>query len=209
MNQSDDQNLIGIILLAAGASRRMGQPKQLLLIDQQSLIKRSIQTALETNRQSILVVLGANAAQIHPEIKDLSVKTIHNDQWEEGMGSSIHKGVQEILRVYPNLQAIIIMVCDQPLLNAGQLDELIRLYETNHSRLVASEYANTLGVPALFDKSLFPELLTLSGQVGARKMIQKYKDQLDKVSFPEGKIDLDTPSDYKRFLENYASNTLG
>lgn len=207
MDQNDNQDLIGIILLAAGASTRMGEPKQLLQINQESLIRRSIKIALQASCITTLVVLGAKADEIHPEISDLPITVTRNTEWEEGMGSSIRTGVREILHQKPNLQALIIMVCDQPLLHAGQLRELIRLYVKNQACLVASEYSGILGVPALFDKSLFPDLIALKGQVGARKMIQKYQDQdsLEKVSFPEGKFDLDTPSDYRAFLENYTS----
>ncbi|XGV96632.1 MAG: NTP transferase domain-containing protein [Leptolyngbya sp. BL-A-14] len=189
---------VGLILLAAGASTRMGSPKQLLPYRGRSLLRYMAEVALASNCDPIVVVLGANSDRIRPTIADFPLHIIENNQWSEGMGGSIRTGVEQITRINQQLDAMMVMLCDQPFVTASSLHQLIEAYQLHRSQVVASAYANILGVPALFSRALFPDLLSLTADVGAKVLIQQYRDQVYAVPFPEGMIDLDTPEDYQQ-----------
>jgi molybdenum cofactor cytidylyltransferase len=186
---------VGLIILAAGESSRMGKPKQLLPFQGQSLIQYMVQNGLTSRCFPVVVVLGANAPLIKLEISDLPLFITENVHWEEGMGASIRAGMDMLLSVYDEVEAVIIMLCDQPFVKATLLNQFVEVYQQTHTPLIASSYAHTLGVPALFDRSLFPLLQNLHGQEGARKLIM-HQSGVHTISFPEGKIDIDTPEDY-------------
>jgi molybdenum cofactor cytidylyltransferase len=194
---------VSIILLAAGSSSRMGQSKQLLLIDDEPLLVRSVKAAVATSIENIVVVLGANEKEHQSVIKHLPIKIIHNKNWQSGMGSSLKVGLKHTLTIQPDVQAVIVMVCDQPLLTFSHLNKIIESYrQTKNS--VASYYSDTPGVPALFDKTLFSELLDLPDDQGAKKIINKYKTEIELVDFPDGKIDLDTWEEYQHFKKSHS-----
>jgi molybdenum cofactor cytidylyltransferase len=157
------------------------------------------EVALASDCAPIVVVLGANRDCIKLEISDLPLHIVENDQWSEGMGSSIRAGVKQIAQINQQLDAVVVMLCDQPLVTASRLNQLIEAYQINRSQVIASAYTNTLGVPALFSRARFPELLSLTANVGAKYLIQHYRDQVYAVPFPEGAIDLDTPDDYQQW----------
>lgn len=190
----------GIILLAAGASTRMGQAKQLLRIAGQSLIERAVKTALGTTFRPVVVVLGANREQIEPELSGLEVKKVFNPDWPTGMGSSIATGLDLLLQQETLIQQVLILVGDQPLLQANTLTALVELQSQTQAPLVVSSYTDTLGVPALFTSALFAELIALHGAQGAKALIQKYRNQASIFDFPEGALDLDTPEEWAAFL---------
>jgi molybdenum cofactor cytidylyltransferase len=207
--KSIDRPAIAAIILAAGASTRMGQPKQ-LLPDRgdrgQNLLKSTVMVAIEANCSPIIAVLGAGIDRILPELKALPVRSIENKQWQTGMASSIRAGLQAIVNER-NLEAAIFLLCDLPFVRAETIDRLIHTYITTKKPIVASAYNNTLGSPALFDRSCFAELLNLEGTEGAKKIIQRHLDnhsdsKVATIDFPEGAIDLDTPQDYQRYLAN-------
>lgn len=189
---------VGLILLAAGASTRMGSPKQLLPYQGCSLLRYMAEVALASCCEPIAVVLGSNAERTRQEINDLPLQIVENKQWSEGMSSSIRAGVKQITAVNQHLDAVVITLCDQPLVTSSRLNQLIEAYQITQSPVIASAYANTLGVPALFSHILFPELLSLTAKVGAKNLIQQYIDQVHQVSLPEGAIDVDTPEDYQQ-----------
>lgn len=197
---------IGIIILAAGASTRMGQPKQLLRIGAESLIQRVLRTVMTGAFRPVVVVLGANQGKIAPELEAFPVHKVVNENWSSGMGSSIRSGLSYLLQEEPNLEAVIILVGDQPLLNTQVLLDLHQLAQVQQTPLVVSHYANTLGVPALFTRALFPELIALEGATGAKALIQKYRNQAAILEFPEGILDLDTPEDWTAFVKKINDN---
>lgn len=192
---------VGLILLAAGASTRMGTAKQLLPYQGCSLLCYMAQVALASCCQPTVVVLGAHADRIKQEIMSLPLQMVENNHGSTGMGSSIRVGVQQIIAAQ-SLDAVVVMVCDQPLVTSSHLNRLIAAYEVTHRPVIASAYANTLGVPALFSHSLFLDLLSLNATVGAKPLIKQYLDRVYAVPFPEGAIDLDTPEDYSQFQLN-------
>lgn len=195
-----DKATVAAIILAAGASSRMGRPKQLLAVGEQSLIQKAVDTALQAQCYPI-VVLGANAGLVQSEILGKPTTTIVNEQWQEGMGTSIRTGALELVQVLPEAKATIIMLCDQPLVTPTLLERLIEVHSTSGKPIVASHYKDVLGVPALFHRSFFGRLIELDGDMGARKLIQQHISQADLVPFSAGAIDLDTPEDYEKFLK--------
>ena len=190
---------IGIVLLAAGGSTRLGSPKQLLQYEGRSLLRRAAETAAASSCRPIIVVLGAQAALCAQELHGLPVSAVENTDWAEGMGSSLRLGVKTLLAASPlPLDAVLVMLCDQPLLTVATLKALTAEYEATACRIVASEYGTILGVPALFDRSLFPPLLSLSRTQGAKQILHLHPDLIHKVAFAEGAVDIDTATDYAR-----------
>jgi molybdenum cofactor cytidylyltransferase len=146
-----------------------------------------------------MVVLGAHAEQCRLELHDLPISVVVNTDWGEGMGTSLQLGMRTILKeATAPLDAVIVMLCDQPLLTSGTLNALIEAHATTSCRIVASTYGEVIGVPALFDNSLFPELLNLQGTQGAKQILQRYPQDVHKVAFVGGEIDIDTAADYER-----------
>ena len=183
---------VGVILLAAGASARLGQPKQLVTYQGKTLLRRAAEAAVYSVCRPIVVVLGAQAALMQLELDGLPVTPVENVDWASGMASSLQVG----LAAMPETAAgVVVMVCDQPGLSSEILDALVAAGRTADAPLAACEYVGALGVPAFFEKSLFPELRALTGQEGAKKIILRHVAQAARVSFPEGGWDLDTPGD--------------
>ena len=200
--------MLGILILAAGSSSRMGTPKQLLKLQGKSLLKRAIETVLSIQKLPNLVVLGAFADQIQGELDDYDIPFIINQDWSQGMGTSLRAGVQELHNQYSTLEAVLVMLCDQPFVSERLLKQIITTYQEKQAKVVASVYNDILGVPALFDQSLFEELLNTSPEVGARKILEKYDAIAEKVPFPEGKLDVDTPEDYQKLLEHFSDKSI-
>jgi len=195
-NKSKLKQSISLILLAAGSSSRMGQSKQLLLIENEPLLLRSTKAALASSFETVVVVLGAQEREHRSVIAHLPIQIVLNQNWEDGMGSSLKKGLLHLLNIQPETQAIMIMVCDQPLLTSSHLDKIIAVYKQAQISIVASHYADSAGVPALFDKSVFSELLNIDDNHGAKKVINKHPEMLALVDFNGGEIDLDTLNEY-------------
>lgn len=195
-------NSIGIILLAAGASVRLGKPKQLLRFRGETLLRRSANIALAVSK-NFVITLGANLKILRQEIENLPVQIAENKDWKEGMSGSIKIGLEKLADIGESINAVIIMVCDQPFVDENLLRKIIEKFEQTDALIVACEYQNTLGVPALFHRKLFPELLALDAQTGAKQLIKKYQSQLAVVPFPEGAFDIDTLADYENLTKNF------
>jgi molybdenum cofactor cytidylyltransferase len=194
---------IGLILLAAGASTRMGTPKQLLQYQQQSLLRHMVEVALASVCNPVIVVLGAYADLIRPEVESLNVRIVENHRWSEGMSTSIQSGIEALNE---DVDAVVLMLCDQPFVSTQIINRLVNVFWDTGGQIVASEYGGVQGVPALFKRTLFTELLTLSGATGARQVIKQNAGEVVSFSFPEGIFDLDTTSDYEQFQKLIADN---
>ena len=192
-------NNIGIIILAAGESKRMGSPKQFLDIEGKSLIRRTAEVALATDCYPVVLVIGANKTQIAPEIIDLPLTVIDNPMWHEGMSSSVKIGMAGMYMTYKDVEAVIILVCDQPYLSVSLLDRMVEIYHKKKPPVVACKYGDQVGVPALFDRKLFEELLTLTGDKGAKPVLMNHLDEAHLIMFEAGSVDLDTQEDYEAF----------
>ena len=193
------KNQFGIIILAAGASSRLGTPKQLLKFQGKTLLRRAVDAAIETNFKTV-VVLGANFEAIKAEIEDLEIEICFNENWQDGMSSSLKTGLHKLLEIAPNLSAVIVSLCDQPFVNSKVFTDLAETYKKTNAPIVACEYGQTVGVPALFSSSVFDELLNLSSENGAKKIIKKYISKVEKISVPQAEIDIDTHEDYQKIL---------
>lgn len=195
--------VVDAVLLAAGESRRMGEPKQMLEVDGKPLLIRTIRVLQEAGTiRKIIVVLGANADRHLEMLSQEEVQIVVNQDWPKGMGSSIRTGLE---RLDPdNLpDGILITVCDQPLLSADIIRKLTAALKTN--KIATAEYSSGVyGTPALFSASFLNELKSIPAEGGARQMFHRFRSVVTPVPFPEGSIDLDTPEDYRRFRENHA-----
>jgi molybdenum cofactor cytidylyltransferase len=188
---------IGAVILAAGESSRFGGPKQLVEFRGKSLIRRITDSAMEAGCSPIVVVIGSEGEKVFRELEGTNVTNIENEIWQQGMGSSIRAGIRHLVDNARDIDAAILLVCDQPAVDAHPIVRLIRLRETTKKDIIASSYANTLGVPALFARSLFFELLSLGDRAGAKSIILRNRERVAQVPFPEGKIDIDSWSDYE------------
>lgn len=195
MDQVRAQARTGIVVLAAGASTRMGYPKQLLIYEEQTLIRRAAETALASACRPVVVVLGANALRVGA-VLELPVIVTHNREWQTGMGSSIRAGLEAALAADGRMDSVVIMLCDQPFITAELIDELIEYRRETGKQIVATGYGGARGVPALFACELFAEIGRLSGHEGARQIIRNHPDDTVVVPFAGAAIDIDTPQDY-------------
>jgi molybdenum cofactor cytidylyltransferase len=205
-NESTPELNFVILVLAAGASSRMGRSKQLLELSGESLLVRSIKTALGSGASEVVVILGANEQNHEILLKEFPVKIVTNHYWKSGMGSSIKTGFHHIIKDLPEARAVIIMVCDQPEVRPDHIRELVTRHLQSGKSIVASEYSGTHGVPALFARSFFSNILMLQDDQGAKRIIEQFPEHVSAVVFPEGSIDLDTPEDYERYLQNKKSH---
>jgi molybdenum cofactor cytidylyltransferase len=194
--------MTAIIILAAGASTRMNGPKQLLPYKEKSLVQQAIDTALATNSEQVILVLGANAERIREQTNTAGVEVVVNGSWKEGMASSVRLGISTLQQEFPDVDSATIMLCDQPFVTADLLQKLAITQEQSGKKITASYYKQTAGVPVVFDKTLFPKLLKLEGQEGAKKLLSIYSDDVATVPFAEGEMDIDTEEDYQRLLHH-------
>lgn len=199
MHGTDEK--IGIIILAAGASVRFGQPKQLLLFNDETLIRRAVKTAIQSKVERIVVVLGANFELIKNEIEDLDCEIVCNEKWKSGMSSSIKIGLEKLLETAPDISAAIISLCDQPLIESKHFDGLIESFFQTKKLIVSAFYKNKFGVPSLFSKELFSELLKLEGDRGARILLNNNSENIEKTEMPEAAFDVDTPEDFQNLTK--------
>jgi molybdenum cofactor cytidylyltransferase len=248
---------IGAVILAAGGSSRFGRPKQLIQFRGRSLLRRIVDAASAAGCSPIVVVVGSDQQRIKSELAEIekesarrmragptgwkpAPRTIENKNWKRGIGGSIRRGVRELIDKSPKIEAVVLLVCDQPFVDANVIKRLISRREESQKPIVASSYADTLGVPALFERSCFQELLALGGETapanykekfvsarspkpareppvrlslragsalprkesGAKSIILMNRDRVAVVSFPEGRIDIDTAADYERLVRD-------
>ncbi|QOG00613.1 NTP transferase domain-containing protein [Flavobacterium sp. MDT1-60] len=192
--------MTGIIILAAGNSSRLGQPKQLLVYKDTTLLQHIIAEASAIKESVVIVVTGANHELIEKEIDSSKIKTAFNQDWELGMSSSINTGINKALQLFPEIEKCILAVCDQPFVSHSVFENLIAEHQKNGKGIIASSYAETLGTPVLFDKKYFGELLNLKGQEGAKKIINQFLDDTASIPFEKGNIDIDTEEDYNKLI---------
>lgn len=193
---------IGIIVLAAGASTRMQEPKQLLRFEGKTLLRRAVETAIATDCKPVVVVLGANFNQMLAEIGDLRVDVCHNTDWRKGLSSSLQCGLENLLNLNPKLDAFIATLADQPFVSKDNLLELKNKFLESKKSIIAAKYNGIVGVPALFAKRIFKEFAEISGDKGAKTIIEKHRKSLDTLDLPEAALDIDTKEDYFSLIEN-------
>jgi molybdenum cofactor cytidylyltransferase len=194
-------NRVAAVVLAAGGSARMGSPKQLLRLDGESLVRRAAKTALASRCAAVFVVVGAHADAVTHEIEGLRLTRLCNTGWREGISSSIRIAVDAVAAADPPFDAVLMTLADQPAVTPALLDGLIAKGESAPAGLVACEYAETIGVPALFARQHFDALCALSGDRGGKSVLAAYADDVARIVFPAAAIDLDTREDVDRFMQ--------
>jgi len=190
---------VGAVVLAAGGSIRFGKPKQLAIFQGEPLVRRIVTAAKDAGCAPVVVVAGA--IQITPELAGLPISIAVHRRWSNGLGSSIAVGLKHALEIVANLDAAILLTCDQPFVNAAILRQLIQLHLEDGKSIVASAYAETLGIPALFGRSCFADLLQLRGDMGAKGIILARRNDVTPFDFPAAAIDIDTTADYEKLRD--------
>jgi len=191
---------IAVIILAAGASTRLGQPKQLLPYQGKTLIRHAAEIAHDGGYEPVIVVTGALHEQLLAELKEGHIEVIHNPNWQQGMSASIRTGVEAAEKQEPD--AVLIMLCDQPLITSEHLKALGTTFSSlEDGSIVATGYEHIAGVPALFPRKLFNSLKELRGEQGARELLKVYQNSLVTVSFAGAAVDIDTPEDLSGFMD--------
>ena len=191
---------VGVVLLAAGGSSRLGRPKQLLVHEGKTLVRRAAEAAVAAKCGPVVVVLGAQTEAVTAELAGLPVRTVHTADWGAGMGSSLRVGLkaldaEEPAGTGPAVDAALVMLCDQLRVDAGHLRTLVETFTRTRASLVASGYEGTRGVPALFSRALFPELEALAPDQGARGVISRDPSRVVEVALAGGGEDVDTAAD--------------
>ncbi len=187
---------VAAVILAAGASRRLGQAKQLVRHGNETLLERTIRVTRDAGVSDIFVVLGAQRELISATIAFKNAEPVFNENWEKGIASSIHAGLRELDARGLTSSSVLIVSCDQPRLTAHHLKGLIGAFAAqDQPGIAASSYAGTLGVPALFPRDVFPQLRALRGDKGARALLLDPPCPVMAVPFAGGEIDIDVPAD--------------
>jgi molybdenum cofactor cytidylyltransferase len=181
------------VILAAGASTRLGQAKQLVSIDGEALLLRTVRVAREAGCSPIVVVTGFDAERMRTVLEDAAVMVVNNEEWRSGMGSSLRCGVAALDGLDPRPSDALLLVCDQIALSADVLRELRRVHGRGERPITASRYAGRAGVPAIFPAQYFAELLQVEGDRGARGVLERHADDVALIEFGDGVKDLDTP----------------
>jgi CTP:molybdopterin cytidylyltransferase MocA len=182
------------VVLAAGSSRRLGRPKQLVAFRGTALVRRAVEAAVASRCQRVVVVTGAYEESVRAALGGLPIFVTFNEDWEEGMASSIRRGVREAER--EGCEGVLLMVCDQPAVSPEHLDRLVLAHRAG-AAIVASRYGGVLGVPAVFGESLFPSLRGLRGAEGAKHLLRS-SSEAGAIDWPEGTFDVDTENDALR-----------
>jgi molybdenum cofactor cytidylyltransferase len=193
---------IAAMVLAAGGSARMGSAKQLLQIDGESLVHRITRAAIDVPCKPVVVVTGANADAVSEAVSDLPVHRAINPTWQNGMGESIRRGLAKILEAESKTDAVMVLLCDQPRVDAAVLRNLVIAFRSAGKPMAACAYAGTIGPPCCFAKSKFEELLSLPDDHGAKRLLLANPSQVTTFPWPAGESDLDTPADWDRFCKS-------
>ena len=203
MTDIPEKPRIGVVLLAAGPSTRLGQPKQLVQVAGECLAKRSARLALSLVPDSVTAVCGFESELIRAELDDLPVAIVNNPNWANGMGASINCGVRAVPR---GVQGVLIMVCDQWRLEEGDLQRLYTAWSSDISRINVASWkegsAYVSGPPVIFPRALIPELKSMQESRGARQLIDRYMELVEFVEMENAAFDLDRPEDLER-LEDH------
>ncbi|WP_210519145.1 nucleotidyltransferase family protein [Hymenobacter terricola] len=191
---------VALLLLAAGASTRMGRPKQLLPYNGRTLLRHAAETAVASGCTPIVLVTGALHEELMAEVTGLPIQAVRNMAWATGMASSIRTGLAAVAATGP--AAVLIMLCDQPLVTSELLRQLVAQQQQTQAPVVASLYGDTLGVPAVFGQTMLADLLQLQGQQGARHLIASFGPGVGRIPLLAGLLDVDTPEQYATLLNN-------
>ncbi|MGJ5641366.1 nucleotidyltransferase family protein [Formosa sp. S-31] len=185
-----------LIVLAAGASTRMKRIKQLLPYNKVTLLEHTLNTALNTNATAVICVLGANSNLIQREVNFKTILVTTNQNWADGLGSSIAHGIQFAQQQFSNLESVLFTLADQPFVSSNHLNSIITS-ATNPENIYATKYEDTFGVPTLFPKFYFNDLRRLKGDQGAKVILKQNQNKIAPITPDFTNTDIDTPEDYR------------
>jgi CTP:molybdopterin cytidylyltransferase MocA len=182
-----------IVILAAGGSRRLGQPKQLLSVLGEPLLRRVVRMAAEVETDHLVVVLGSSACDCLDVIRDCGADIVFNPFWECGLGGSIRLGVERAEEA--GADAVLLLLADQPWLDSQVIRKFLDRVNGQNDLIVAARYQGVLGAPMMFGSDWFPQLKNLEGDYGARSLVPTEEGRVEAIDWSEGAIDVDTPED--------------
>ena len=186
--------MIEAVVLAAGVSSRMGKPKQTLLLNGVPMLQKVLEVFRRSNVGKVVVVLGGNAVEVRRRVRFAGELVVVNPKFKEGLSSSLRLGLEH---VGTEADAAIIALGDQPFVLPTTIDKLVETYEQSEARIVVPTCQGTRGNPVLFDRSVFPQIARIRGDMGAKSVVQKNAADVLEVEVPDRGvlIDIDTPSD--------------
>jgi len=193
----EPRKLAGIVL-AAGSSERLGQPKQLVEWQGTTLVRRAAELALDVCNAGISVVVGASSSQVTAELEGLSVTIVYNNNWQTGMGSSLKAGIQASSK---DADGLLLMLCDQPGIESDDLIRLVNVWQNQPVNPAAAAYSGTVGVPAILPAAMLPALDDISGDAGAGGLLRRYSDT-SLVEMPSAAWDIDIATDLLWLRDN-------
>jgi molybdenum cofactor cytidylyltransferase len=198
----NEMKKIAIIILAAGSSSRMGKIKQLLKVDNKTLLEMAIEAATTSNASAVFCILGANSEIIQKEIGPQNIDIIFNKEFNTGLSSSIAAAINDIEKRQVDIDAALIMLADQPEVNTEYLNKLIAVYQKNATKIIASNYNNNPGVPVIFPKKHFKNLALLKGDKGAKDFLKLHASETINIPRSSPLIDIDTKEEYGSLLKS-------
>lgn len=190
---------IAILILGAGRSSRMGTAKQLLPIGETTLLGVTLESALASEADAVFCVLGSQINDISLSIEQYGIEIIENSNYMNGLSSSIAEGILHLQE--KDFDAVLIMLGDQPFIQASYLNEMIDTYRNHPKKIIASNYSDKVGVPVILSSTFFPELLKLRGDVGAGPFLNAHKEHIIQLR-NNGLMDVDTQEDYQDLLKS-------
>lgn len=195
-----------VVVLAAGASRRFGSPKQLVRVDGRPMLHTVVANAVSVAGAAVTVVLGAHAAELAGLLRHTPATVLVNRNWEEGMGGSLRLAVN---RLPGAPDGVLVMLADQLAVSVEDLRRLVAAWRRNPESMIAATYGNVVGVPAIFPRRFFPAMVGLRGDQGARVLLQRDPGVVVRVPLPNAAIDIDVPEDLLELEARRRRTSLG
>ena len=192
ISTADNDEGLHAIVLAAGASTRFGSAKQLVRIAGRPMLHATVTRAVEVAGNAVFVVLGARAEELAPLLSHSPASIVINRDWREGLASSIRAGVTHLPAA---CSGVMLLLADQAAVTAEDLRRLASAWRRQTSYVAAAVYGATVGVPAIFPRAAFGDLMQLRGDQGARALIQRNPDRVVRVPMESAGVDIDTPED--------------
>lgn len=201
MDSAENNSGVAAVVLAAGMSRRMGTPKQLLRIDGKTVLERTLENVRKSAIDEIVLVLGFAAEAVEKEISTQDIKVVRNAGYEQGMGTSLRAGIAD---VSDRTKAALIVLADQPFVQAATLNRLIEHHRAKKAQIVIPLFRGFRGNPVLLDRSIFPEMQALSGDVGCRALFGSHTENIHKLAVDDAGIlqDIDSRDDFERLTRS-------
>ncbi|GAB2790217.1 nucleotidyltransferase family protein [Dyella kyungheensis] len=187
---------IGAIILAAGSASRYGALKQVIAIDGEPMVRRIARNALAARLQPVIVVVGAQGDRVIDCLNNLDVVAVENVEWASGMGSSLSEGVKALMAQASTLQALMVLLADQPAIRLDDLENMLTAHAQAPQRILACGHEGALSPPCIFPMTYAEELSALQGPQGARSLLEKHAAQVDAFDLPAALADIDEPDDY-------------